>query len=178
MQAMQPTLARAQEHPVREQLLIAELDWERFFNFSKGRDCEAVFKSLDTFYRLVEQQVTASGGLVIKFIGDAALVVYHADDADRGINTLLDLRHEVDSWLAHEGIDSRLQVSCHVGEAMIGPMGGPATRRVDVIGEAVNIAFTLGHRGFVLSPQAFRSLGAETRKRFHKFTPPVVYLAE
>jgi hypothetical protein len=30
----------------------------------------------------------------------------------------------------------------------------------------------------VISPQAFRKLSPATRKSFHKYTPPVVYVAE
>ncbi|MBU0934792.1 MAG: hypothetical protein KKC64_04185, partial [Spirochaetes bacterium] len=54
----------------------------------------------------------------------------------------------------------------------------------DIIGETVNIAATMGSGGqnshrnrLILSPEAFRSLGPELRKKFHKFTEPIVYLA-
>jgi hypothetical protein len=47
---------------------------------------------------------------------------------------------------------------------------------LDVIGETVHIAATLGSRSFALSQQAFRQLTPEHRQLFHKFTPPVLYL--
>jgi len=31
---------------------------------------------------------------------------------------------------------------------------------------------------FTISPQLFRKLDAATRKSFHKYTPPVTYLAD
>jgi hypothetical protein len=51
-----------------------------------------------------------------------------------------------------------------------------------VVGDSVNIAATLD-RGrnqgkFIISPQVFRKLRPETRKYFHKFTPPVIYISE
>ena len=52
----------------------------------------------------------------------------------------------------------------------------------DVFGPTVNNAAMVDRRQqrgrFVMTPQAFRSLKPDTRKRFHKHTPPVVYLAE
>ena len=53
---------------------------------------------------------------------------------------------------------------------------------VDIFGEAINTAFTVdrrSHRGrLVISPQAFRRLAPETRKRFHRHTPQIVYVAD
>jgi hypothetical protein len=58
----------------------------------------------------------------------------------------------------------------------------PPVDKPDVLGETVNIAAMAGssHRpgGFAITPQVFRKLEPETRKAFHKFTPPIVYLAE
>ena len=31
------------------------------------------------------------------------------------------------------------------------------------------------HKGFTITPQAFRCLSAESRKHFKKYTPPIVY---
>ncbi|MBM3269066.1 MAG: adenylate/guanylate cyclase domain-containing protein [Candidatus Sericytochromatia bacterium] len=174
---MHPVFARAHEAPVQERLVISVVDWERFAQFSRGRDTAMLFAALDGFYKLVEDQVSRAGGLVVKHLGDSSLVLFPADDADGAVACLLRLKAEVDGWFAAEGIDSRLQVSVHVGEAMVGVMGGPQAGRLDVVGEAVNLAFTLGSRGFVLSPQAFRALGADMRRYFHKFTPPIVYRA-
>jgi class 3 adenylate cyclase len=68
----------------------------------------------------------------------------------------------------------------HFGETAIGPFGG--STELDVMGDSINVAARLGrgeHRGrFIISPQAFRKLKPETRKVFHKHTPPVVYVAD
>ena len=45
-----------------------------------------------------------------------------------------------------------------------------------MIGSAVNVCFLLKGHGFVLTPQAFRALRPESRRRFKKHTPPVVYI--
>ncbi|MBV8083184.1 MAG: hypothetical protein JO247_00065 [Chloroflexi bacterium] len=73
-----------------------------------------------------------------------------------------------------EGIPSWLHVNAHFGEVTLGPMG--RERRLDVIGQTVNVTATLGSKDFALSQQAFRCLTPEHRRLFHKFTPPVLYL--
>jgi hypothetical protein len=58
-----------------------------------------------------------------------------------------------------------------------GPFGAAGARRFDVIGKAVNTAATLADgSGVTLSVSAFRKLGPELRRRFHKHTPPITYI--
>jgi class 3 adenylate cyclase len=123
---------------------------------------------------MTEDAVGAAGGLVVKFMGDAALVVFPEDLADQGIMALLDLKADIDRWLQDRPIGNSLHVNVHFGETMIGRMGRAG--HLDVIGETVNIAATLGSRGFGLSQQAFRCLSPEHRRLFHRFTPPALYL--
>ena len=107
-------------------------------------------------------------------MGDAALVVFPEELADQGIMALLDLKANVDRWIQHRPIGNSLHVNVHFGEVTLGRMGRAGN--LDVIGETVAIAATLGSRGFGMSQQAFRQLTPEHRQLFHKFTPPVMYL--
>jgi len=86
---------------------------------------------------------------------------------------LLELKATMDRWLRERPIGESLRVNAHFGEATIGPMGRAS--QLDVIGETVNIAATLGSHGFGLSQQAFRRLSPEHRRLFRRFTPPVLY---
>ena len=74
------------------------------------------------------------------------------------------------------GLDTRLNVNIHVGPVITGEFGPPHAKRFDVIGKSVNIAARLGRRGVVLSAQAWRCLGEESRRRFDKVTRPVTYV--
>src|SRR5262249_21779877 len=123
---------------------------------------------------LTEDTIGAAGGLVVKFMGDAALVLFPEDLADQGIMALLDLKARVDAWLQERPIGQSLFVNVHFGEVTLGRMGRAGN--LDAIGETINIAASLGSRGFGLSQQALRRLTPEHRKLFHKFTPPVLYL--
>jgi adenylate cyclase len=170
---MHPTFSRALDSPIQANALVAMCDCSRFMQSSKGRSSAELFADLNDLYLMIDDAVEAAGGLVVKFMGDAALVVFPEELADQGIMALLDLKASVDGWIQHRAIGNSLTVSAHFGEVTLGAMGRAG--RLDVIGETVAIAATLGSRGFGLSQQAFRQLTPEHRQVFHKFTPPVIY---
>lgn len=163
-------------HPITTKLLVAMVDQARFTQNARERSSAALFADLNDFYHLTEQAVEPAGGLVIKFMGDAALIVFPDEVADAGILALLQLRRDAQGWFRDRGIDSSLHVNVHYGEVTMGKMG--SFESLDIIGETVNICATLPHRGVTLSPQAFRCLSPENRRAFHRFTPPVTYHPE
>jgi adenylate cyclase len=171
---MHPTFSRALESPIQANALVAMCDCSRFMQATKGRSSAELFADLNDFYLLTDDAIQAAGGLVVKFMGDAALVVFPEELADQGIMALLDLKASVDRWLQNRPIGNSLHVNVHFGEVTLGKMGRAG--KLDVIGETVAIAATLGSRSFGLSQQAFRQLTPEHRQRFQKFTPPVMYL--
>jgi class 3 adenylate cyclase len=171
---MHPAFSRALDSPIQANVLVAMCDFSRFMQSTKGRSSAELFADLNDFYLLTDDAVQAAGGLVVKFMGDAALIVFPEELADQGIMALLDLKASVDRWLQDRPIGHSLYVNAHFGEATLGRMGRAG--HLDVIGETVHIAATLGSRGFGISQQAFRQLTPEHRQLFHKFTPPVMYL--
>jgi adenylate cyclase len=169
-----PAFSRALDSPIQANALVAMCDCSRFMQSSKGRSSAELFADLNDFYLLTEDAIQAAGGLVVKFMGDAALVVFPEELADQGIMALLELKASVDRWIQHRAIGNSLHVNVHFGEVTLGKMGRAGN--LDMIGETVAIAATLGSRSFGLSQQAFRQLTPEHRQRFQKFTPPVMYL--
>jgi class 3 adenylate cyclase len=157
-------------------LLIAFLDLSRFSAQTRRLDDAALAEVVDEFYERVAAAVTGAGGRVVKFMGDAALVVFPADHADDGVGMLLGLKGEIDDWLASIGWECRLAVRAHVGTVMAGAYGGAGDKRFDVIGSEVNTAAMLEGGGVSLSVAAFRQLGRELRTRFKKHTAPVTYI--
>lgn len=121
-------------------------------------------------------------GGVVKVIGDAILLVFPDDEVDIGVECLLDLKARIESVLRRSGFANRLRITAHFGEAAIGLLGEDRNRSIDVLGHAVNVASVLErgeHAGrLIISPQAFRRLSSATRKVFHRYTPPIVYLAQ
>jgi class 3 adenylate cyclase len=157
-------------------LLIAFLDLTRFFAQSQRTGDAEIAETLDAFYEHVASAVGDAGGTVVKFLGDAALVVFPADAVDRGVETLLDLKDSVDDLLAERGWECRLAVKAHFGSVVAGPYGGAGAKRYDVLGKAVNVTAGLEGTGVTLSVEAFRRLGPELRASFKKHTPPITYI--
>jgi class 3 adenylate cyclase len=157
-------------------LLIAFADITHYTSIARRLEERALADFADAFYERVEAKVDATGGVVVKFIGDAALIVYPENRADEGVRALLELKHEIDHWLTGQHLEARLLIKVGFGSVIAGPFGGRDKKRFDVIGQEVNAAASLETRSFALSVSAFRKLEPETRKRFKKHTPPVTYI--
>jgi adenylate cyclase len=169
--------------PVKANALVSFMDIQGFNKASERLgDPLAVFGFLDDWAAVVAGVIEAGGGKVIKYIGDACLSVFPEGSADAGVRALLRAKADSERFFADRGIPTRLRVSCHFGEVAIGPFGPAGAKRLDVMGDAVNVAATIDRadRGgrMTISPQAFRQLEPETRKLFKKYTPPIVYVAD
>jgi len=157
-------------------LLVAFVDLARFGAQSQRVDDVELADTLDAFYEEVGAAVQEAGGRVVKYLGDAALIVFEEDHVDRGVETLLALKESVDRSMARRGWECRLLVKAHFGTVVAGPFGRAGDKRHDVIGRAVNIAAALDATGVALSVAAFRKLSPALRQRFKKHTPPVTYI--
>lgn len=138
---------------------------------------------LARFAEITYRLITAGNGRVIDYIHDSALGYFPDDEADSGVRTLLELKQEIETWLSSSGYNMKLRTAAHFGSFMV--MYRPPFTHPDLLGETVNTTIRLGqggqksHRGrMILSATAFRKLNPDTRKKFHKFTEPIVYLAE
>jgi len=157
-------------------LLIAFADLTRFLAICQRTDDAEIARTLDAFYEHVGSAVASAGGTLVKFIGDAALIVFTEDKVDQGVRMLLDLKHDVDRFMTSSGWDSRLHIKVNFGPVIAGSFGAAGAKRFDVIGRAVNIAATLDSTGISLSVAAFRKLSPAMRTHFKKHTPPIVYI--
>ena len=169
------------QEPTQTDLLIGFCDIAGFTNISRKLDGLQLFDLLNGMAVTAIRCIKSSSGRIMKFMGDSMLLVFPEEAVDEGIRTMLEIRTQVIGYFASCNIDVGLHFGIHYGEAIIGPYGEEPYRSIDVFGESVNRAAIIAgtHKGkFVISPQAFRKLLPETRKLFHKFTPPIVYIAE
>jgi class 3 adenylate cyclase len=169
--------------PQKANLLVSFMDIQNFLAISHGiPDPLKLFDLMNTVARAIVEEVEGTPGLVVKFIGDACLVVFPEDAVDAGVHVLIAIKAKVEKLLSDSGFPNKLRVTAHFDEAVIGPYGWGDHIRMDVLGDGVQIAATLGrgeHKGMlIISPQAFRKLSAQMRKKFHKYTLPIVYVAE
>lgn len=158
-------------------LLIAFVDLLRFaVQCTRVGDVE-IAEVVDEYYERVAARVAAGGGQVVKFMGDGALVVFEEAAADRAVGALLDLRTEIDAWLAARGWECRLAARVHFGAVIAGPYGAAGAKRFDVIGRAVNDTARMPLRGVSLSADAYGKLGPALRERFQEHARPATYVA-
>jgi adenylate cyclase len=157
-------------------LLIAFTDLTRFAFQSTRVGDAALADVMDAHYERVAARIEAAGGTLVKFVGDAALVVFPPDAVDRGVEALLALKEEVDRAFEAMGWECRMIVKAHFGTVMAGPYGAAGGKRFDVLGKSVNAAAMLDSTGVALSAEAFRKLSPALRKRFKKHTPTITYI--
>jgi class 3 adenylate cyclase len=168
-----------------EMALIAVSD---IINFTRlAKTCEPRILG-DLMGFMAEHHVShleKSSGEIIKFMGDACLMVFPAEDADTGINLLADMRDDFCTKVRNAFGVAYLGQNVFIHKGEIYRITMPHDGRPDIFGLDVNTAFLLGQGvrspaggEVILSPQAFRSLSPASRKRFHKYTPPVCYRGE
>jgi len=170
------SLVAAGSRRVELSLLVGFIDLTGFALQSTRVADDDLAGVIDGYYQLVAERVSAAAGRVVKYIGDGALVVFDADQTDRGVEALLELKLLVDRYFEQLGWACRATVKVHVGTAIAGPYGPLDDRRFDVIGKAVNTAAMLDASGVALSVEAFRKLSPTLRQRFKKHTWPVTYI--
>src|SRR3954465_6014446 len=119
-----------------------------FTALSERLDAEDVAEVQDAYFEAVREVVARHGGLLEKFIGDAAMAVFGAprvrdDDAERAVRTGLALVAAIDMLGGRLGLDEdalRLRVGVNTGEAVYGEA---TNERGPVTGDTVNVAARL-----------------------------------
>ena len=165
------------QSPQQCDLLVAFSDLTAFKHFAQDLNEERLFAAMAEYYELVGDIVTDGGGKVVKFIGDAALLVFPADGIDAGVLALRTLKERGDQFFSDRGAVCRHIIKIHFGPVCYGPIGTRDDKRFDVFGHTVNIAALLPSDGVAMTPQAFRRLAPETRQHFKKHTPPISYIS-
>jgi adenylate cyclase len=157
------------------ELIVVFVDLSLFAKEAERRVEVDIASTIDGYYERVADHVARGQGAVVKFIGDGALLVFDPSGADAALRALLDMRLDVDAWLAGAGWASRISIKAHSGAVIAGGFGARGAKSFDIIGNVVNIAARLP-RPFHVSPQVFRLLSPESRKELKKHTPPITYI--
>ena len=158
------------------QVLVACSDLMGYAKLTGKLSEEEIFHFLSDYYEFVGDTIAPSGGRVIKFMGDAALMTFPDLRADSGVRSLLALQGQGDKFLSNRGISCRHHIRAHFGSIQQGELGTRTDKRLDIIGSTVNTMFLLKASEFAITPEAFRKLKPETRKLFKKHTPPITYI--
>jgi class 3 adenylate cyclase len=162
--------------------LVFFSDLTQYHRLVKDATFEEEAALLTQFARITHETVAAGGGTLIKYISDSALGYFPDTRVDAGIDALLQMKHRIEHELVIGGKPAGIRIAAHYGPFYIAHF--PPFDTPDVLGDAVNIAVRLGeggqsdHQGkLIVSAQTFRKLAPDTRRHFHKYTPPILYLA-
>ena len=170
------------ENPVLVNALICFYDITNFAQTGKAiNDSIKLMQFMQGIARITDELISKNNGHIVKYIGDSALILFPEEYTDQGVNALMQLKSDLEAFIADQGMNNKVSFYMHFGEIAIGKLA--PLESLDLIGDAANIAATLGRGGFyhgkfVMTPQVFRKLKPQTRKLVHKFTPPVVYILQ
>lgn len=133
-------------------------DRKGFYKDSLGKNAAAIAEELDDFYKKIIDLASQNRGEVVKFMGDAGLLLFdETDDAVRFSRELLGMK----------AYDSNVGIAA--GEVVKGRFGKPPLEWEDVIGEPVNQAAKNMQRSassgkpVVLDPSAWLELALEDK---------------
>ena len=136
----------------RQQMGVLFIDLRGFTSWSQDKTPQAITEFVTEFRRRVSQVARATDGIIDKFIGDAAMIVFEegadARAAARACVTCAEgLDHEMADWsrarLAAGQPGVRAGVGLHWGEVFSGVVGDQDRLEYTVFGDTVNTASRL-----------------------------------
>jgi adenylate cyclase len=164
--------------PVSTEMLVSFFDMAGFAKaISALKLAETdLYRLLASYYEFIGDIIEPSGGIIIKFMGDAALVVFPSEKIEEGVMALVKVKEDGDRWLKDHNLPCRNIVKVHYGTVAAGLLGTKSHKKPDILGQTVNTTALMDSRGFAISPQVFRKLSKDARKFFKKHTPPITYI--
>jgi class 3 adenylate cyclase len=136
----------------RRPITVLFADVVRFTPMCEHHPPEVVVSVLNELFTIITTIIFETGGTVDKFIGDCVMAfwgaprsdkdqVFHALDAAERINRLLDFANR--RWMKDHGIEVKLAMGIHTGEAVVGNLGSTSRMEYTAIGRVVNRAARL-----------------------------------
>jgi len=143
-----------------------------FTKLSEVQAPEHLSLLLNTYFDEVARVSLAFGGIIDKFIGDAAMIVFEGDNhlqrsVDAGLAVMERITEYVGKPLGDSAVYPHVSIGLHCGDMVSGNFGSTAIRRLDytVIGDTVNTASRLesiaGEGQFLITEDARSLLGNE-----------------
>jgi adenylate cyclase len=163
--------------PVETELLVAFSDLTLFSRTVQTMSERDLFETMADYFAFVGDHVGASGGILVKCIGDAALIVFPKERVEAGVKALVSLKAEGDRRLADQGLPCRHVIKAHFGPVTCGQVGARGDERFDLYGKTVNTAAMLRSPGLAITDAVYAQLGAETREIFEKHAPPAMWVS-
>ncbi len=127
-------------------------DIRGFTSISEGIGARETAELLTQFRSIITDSATQNNGIIDKFIGDGALVIFglHSEFKQScldAINMAEDLLNAIENWnqsRTKQGFESmRIAIGIHAGPAVIGAIGDDRRLEFTAIGDTINTAARL-----------------------------------
>ncbi len=129
------------------EVTILFTDIAGYTSISDGMNPKELADLLNNYFEVLVQPVTARGGTVDKFIGDALMAFWNAPDeqddhADLAINAALEIQkvtHEFNNERVAKGQKPLItRIGVHTGRVLVGNIGASERMNYTIVGDAVN----------------------------------------
>ena len=132
----------------REEMAILFVDMRDFTAISETMSPEDVSAFVSDFRARLTRTVQTCGGMIDKFMGDAAMVVFPARGDGReaaccALRCAERIRLDMEAWSAERPRPVQVGIGAHWGEVFSGVVGDDARLEYSVFGDAVNVAARL-----------------------------------
>ena len=129
----------------RKNVTVMFADVSGFSDLARVRDPEETRALINACFDRIVPVVTAHGGTVDKFLGDAVLALFgapvaHEDDPERALRAALDMQGALTEFNRDEGTTLQLHFGVNTGRVVTGGVGAGQRQEYSVIGRAVNVA--------------------------------------
>ena len=133
---------------VRHEIGVLFADMRGFTARTEAMDPTEIGPFISEFRTRVMRAARANGGVIDKFIGDAAMVVFGVPRADpdgarRTLACARAILAEVEDWNAGLARPIEVGIGAHWGEAYCGAVGDDQRLEFTVLGDTVNVAARL-----------------------------------
>jgi adenylate cyclase len=145
--------ATGDDHPFsskRVEGAVMFIDICGFTSLSEGQEPEHISTLLNTYFDEIARISLAFGGIIDKFIGDAAMIYFEGDEyllraVDAGLAVLQRVTEYFGKPLSGNATYPHVSIGLNCGEMVSGNFGSTSIRRLDytVIGDTVNTAARL-----------------------------------
>lgn len=134
------------------ELTVMFTDIVGFTGLCEGMDARSTAHFINEHLTLLWECITAEGGTVDKYIGDAVMAFWgapeamddHADAAARAVLRIIERVTEDNARREKDGLPMvRLRIGIHSGPLVVGNIGAPERMNYTVIGDTVNVASRL-----------------------------------
>lgn len=159
--------------------LICFTDINHFVKTTQIMPLPKVAALLKDVAEITSKYAADADGKIIKYIGDASLMIFHEESIDTSIEMMRSLKEELDKYLGRYDAAMTVTFSLSYGEIIFAKL--IPFKTMDLFGDAVNQAALLNspkHRGlFVISEAVRQRANEKTRALFHESGQQGTYIA-